>query len=159
MTKRVLRKQVSEKMKIYFMGVLFIVLTIGIINACNIWQGEEVKKDFYNHIPAIQVYQSNNGLLGDNILISTEAKGEDIKSYYETELIKSGWEKGIDKNGTDYHTTNGKNKELFNYSKDGYVVRFTFWSPMDKPIKDIVFRIEDRRYSITIYKIESKTTV
>ena len=158
MTKRVLRKQVSEKMKIYFMGVLFIVLTIGIINACNIWQGEEVKKDFYNHIPAIQVYQSN-GLLGDNILISTEAKGEDIKSYYETELIKSGWEKGIDKNGTDYHTTNGKNKELFNYSKDGYVVRFTFWSPMDKPIKDIVFRIEDRRYSITIYKIESKTTV
>ena len=33
MTKRVLRKQVSEKMKIYFMGVLFIVLTIGIINA------------------------------------------------------------------------------------------------------------------------------
>lgn len=136
MTKRVLRKQVSEKMKIYFMGVLFIVLTIGIINACNIWQGEEVKKDFYNHIPAIQVYQSNNGLLGDNILISTrniekplgigsfstEAKGEDIKSYYETELIKSGWEKGIDKNGTDYHTTNGKNKELFNYSKDGYVV-------------------------------------
>ena len=40
MTKRVLRKQVSEKMKIYFMGVLFIVLTIGIINACNIWQGE-----------------------------------------------------------------------------------------------------------------------
>lgn len=90
---------------------------------------------------------------------STEAKGEDIKSYYETELIKSGWEKGIDKNGTDYHTTNGKNKELFNYSKEGYVVRFTFWSPMDKPIKDIVFRIEDRRYSITIYKIESKTTV
>ena len=158
MTKRVLRKQVSEKMKIYFMGVLFIVLTIGIINACNIWQGEAVKKDFYNHIPAIQVYQSN-GLLGDNILISTEAKGEDIKSYYETELIKSGWEKGIDKNGTDYHTTNGKNKELFNYSKEGYVVRFTFWSPMDKPIKDIVFRIEDRRYSITIYKIESKTTV
>lgn len=70
MTKRVLRKQVSEKMKIYFMGVLFIVLTIGIINACNIWQGEAVKKDFYNHIPAIQVYQSN-GLLGDNILIST----------------------------------------------------------------------------------------
>ena len=158
MTKRVLRKQVSEKMKIYFMGVLFIVLTIGIINACNIWQGEAVKKDFYNHIPAIQVYQSN-GLLGDNILISTEAKGEDIKSYYETELIKSGWEKGIDKNGTDYHTTNGKNKELFNYSKEGYVMRFTFWSPMDKPIKDIVFRIEDRRYSITIYKIESKTTV
>lgn len=172
MTKRVLRKQVSEKMKIYFMGVLFIVLTIGIINACNIWQGEAVKKDFYNHIPAIQVYQSNS-LLGDNILISTrniekplgigsfstEAKGEDIKSYYETELIKSGWEKGIDKNGTDYHTTNGKNKELFNYSKEGYVVRFTFWSPMDKPIKDIVFRIEDRRYSITIYKIESKTTV
>ena len=115
MTKRVLRKQVSEKMKIYFMGVLFIVLTIGIINACNIWQGEEVKKDFYNHIPAIQVYQRNNGLLGDNILISTrniekplgigsfstEAKGEDIKSYYETELIISGWEKGIDKNGTD----------------------------------------------------------
>ena len=48
MTKRVLRKQVSEKMKIYFMGVLFIVLTIGIINACNIWQGEAVKKDFYN---------------------------------------------------------------------------------------------------------------
>ena len=46
MTKRVLRKQVSEKMKIYFMGVLFIVLTIGIINACNIWQGEEVKEDF-----------------------------------------------------------------------------------------------------------------
>lgn len=46
MTKRVLRKQVSEKMKIYFMGVLFIVLTIGIINACNIWQGEEVKKRF-----------------------------------------------------------------------------------------------------------------
>lgn len=44
MTKRVLRKQVSEKMKIYFMGVLFIVLTIGIINACNIWQGEAVKK-------------------------------------------------------------------------------------------------------------------
>lgn len=46
MTKRVLRKQVSEKMKIYFMGVLFIVLTIGIINACNIWQGEAVKKRF-----------------------------------------------------------------------------------------------------------------
>lgn len=46
MTKRVLRKQVSEKMKIYFMGVLFIVLTIGIINACNIWQGEAVKKIF-----------------------------------------------------------------------------------------------------------------
>lgn len=90
------------------------------------------KKDFYNHIPAIQVYQSN-GLLGDNILISTrniekplgigsfstEAKGEDIKSYYETELIKSGWEKGIDKNGTDYHTTNGKIKNYLIIVKRG----------------------------------------
>lgn len=81
MTKRVLQKQVSEKMKIYFMGVLFIVLTIGIINACNIWQGEEVKKDFYNHIPAIQVYQRNNGLLGDNILISLRIQL--IFDYYD----------------------------------------------------------------------------
>ena len=138
MTKRVLRKQVSEKMKIYFMGVLFIVLTIGIINACNIWQGEEVKKDFYNHIPAIQVYQSN-GLLGDNILISTR-----------------NIEKPL---GIGSFSTEAKGEDIKSYSKDGYVVRFTFWSPMDKPIKDIVFRIEDRRYSITIYKIESKTTV
>ena len=82
MTKRVLRKQVSEKMKIYFMGVLFIVLTIGIINACNIWQGEAVKKDFYNHIPAIQVYQSN-GLLGDNILISEWKEDDKHVNYYK----------------------------------------------------------------------------
>ena len=87
MTKRVLRKQVSEKMKIYFMGVLFIVLTIGIINACNIWQGEAVKKDFYNHIPAIQVYQSN-GLLGDNILFLQKPKAKILKVIMRLNLLK-----------------------------------------------------------------------
>jgi hypothetical protein len=152
-----------EKAKIALAAILLMAIWGWGLVEYNNYMAKPAKEELYNQIPDIKLIGYDT-YLKERLLISTRnykkpmgfctlysvENVDDVMNYYDENLIKVGWNRGISKKNLNFNTSR-EGSELYYYHKGDYTIEITYWEK--KPTFE-----DSIKYDIVIMKSKSFIT-
>lgn len=152
-----------EKTKIALAAITLMAIWGWGLVEYNNYMAKPAKEELYNQIPDIKLVGCDT-YLKERLLISTRnykkpmgfctlyslESVDDVMEYYDENLIKVGWDRGVSKKNLNFNTSR-EGSELYYYHKGDYTIEITYWEK--KPTFE-----DSVKYDIVIMKSKSFIT-